>query len=169
MINSYKREMLEIETAVVAQDKQVKSSVNKVKKALKDTVDLDGLTSKMLLKYRDMIYGKATSHIEMLTKDKGRSQQTSQFNTALNDKFNNMDMTATLTDAKKLHHRGQKRPRHPSGRPRLPSEQLGAKATAAGHEASLVLRCGALQHSLLPKAQNIDNLPIQGGKVNVLG
>jgi hypothetical protein len=100
MINSYKREMLEIETAVVAQDKQVKSSVNKVKKALKDTVDLDGLTSKMLLKYRDMIYGKATSHIEMLSKDKGRSQQTSQFNTALNDKFNNMDMTATLTDAK---------------------------------------------------------------------
>jgi len=73
MINSFKKEMLEIETAVVAQDKQVKSSVNKVKKALKDTVDLDGLTTKMLLKYRDMLSGKATSRVEYLVKDKGRS------------------------------------------------------------------------------------------------
>jgi hypothetical protein len=49
--------------------------VNKVKKALKDTVDLDGLTSKMLLKYRDMINAKATNHIETLTKEGGKRTQ----------------------------------------------------------------------------------------------
>ena len=54
--------MLEIETAVVAQDKQVKSSVNKVKKAVKDTVDLDGLTSKMLLNKKT---NRLTNKLEM--------------------------------------------------------------------------------------------------------
>lgn len=47
--------MLDIESAVMALDKQIKSSAQKVKKALKETVDLDQLGLKMILKYQNML------------------------------------------------------------------------------------------------------------------
>lgn len=50
-IQSFKKEMKEIETSCLVIEKQIKSSVVKIKKALKETVDLDNLGLKMLLKY----------------------------------------------------------------------------------------------------------------------
>lgn len=51
MIQSHKQEMKDIESQVLVQDKQIKSTVIKIKKALKETVDLDNLGLKMLWKY----------------------------------------------------------------------------------------------------------------------
>lgn len=47
--------MKEIESAVMLRDKQIKSSAVKIKKALKDTVDLDNLGVKMMLKYSNFL------------------------------------------------------------------------------------------------------------------
>jgi hypothetical protein len=43
--------MKDIESSCLVIEKQIKSSVVKIKKALKETVDLDNLGLKMLLKY----------------------------------------------------------------------------------------------------------------------
>lgn len=50
-IQSFKKEMKDIESSCLVIEKQMKSSVVKIKKALKETVDLDNLGLKMLLKY----------------------------------------------------------------------------------------------------------------------
>ena len=51
MINNYKQEIKDIETTVQVQDKQIKSTSVKIKKALKETIDVSSLGGKMLLKY----------------------------------------------------------------------------------------------------------------------
>lgn len=50
-IQMFKKEMREIEAAVQAQDKNIKSTAVKVKKALRETVELDSLGLKVLQKY----------------------------------------------------------------------------------------------------------------------
>lgn len=51
----YKKEMKEIEVAVQSQDKNIKSTSAKVKKALRETVELDSLGVKVLQKYQKFL------------------------------------------------------------------------------------------------------------------
>ena len=50
-IMSFRQEMKAIESHVTAKDKQIKSTVERLNKALKHTVDLEDLDSKCILKY----------------------------------------------------------------------------------------------------------------------
>lgn len=47
----FKKEMREIDAAVISQDKNIKNMATKVKKALRETVELDSLGLKVLHKY----------------------------------------------------------------------------------------------------------------------
>jgi len=47
-IQLYKKEMREIEASVVSQDRNIKTTAAKVKKALRETVELDSLGLKVL-------------------------------------------------------------------------------------------------------------------------
>lgn len=68
--------MKEIESQVMLRDKQIKSSAVKIKKALKDTVDLENLGVKMMLKYSNFLQQKVNFHIEAFSQSKaGRSQK----------------------------------------------------------------------------------------------
>lgn len=51
MYERHKNEMVSIEQAVVNQDKDIKNKANKVKKVLRETVELEGLQYKVLQKY----------------------------------------------------------------------------------------------------------------------
>jgi hypothetical protein len=50
-IQLYKKEMLEIQANVQGSDRAIKSNTVKVKKALRETVELDSLGLKVLQKY----------------------------------------------------------------------------------------------------------------------
>lgn len=56
--------MKEIEAAVQAQDKNIKSTATKVKKALRETVELDSLGLKVLQKYQKFLSHKVNLKIE---------------------------------------------------------------------------------------------------------
>lgn len=60
----FKKEMREIEASVVAQDKYIKGTTNKVKKALRETVELDSLGLKVLQKYSTFLQHKVTLKVE---------------------------------------------------------------------------------------------------------
>lgn len=60
----YKKEMREIETAVQAQDKNIKNTAAKVKKALRETVELDSLGLKVLQKYQKFLQHKVSLRVE---------------------------------------------------------------------------------------------------------
>ena len=51
-IVSFREEMKGIEAHVTAKDKQIKSTVERLNRALKRTVDLEDLDSKCILKYQ---------------------------------------------------------------------------------------------------------------------
>jgi len=63
-IQQFKKEMREIEAAVQAQDKNIKSSSAKVKKALRETVELDSLGLKVLQKYQKFLQHKVSIKVE---------------------------------------------------------------------------------------------------------
>jgi len=87
--------MKEIESAVMLRDKQIKSSAVKIKKALKDTVDLDNLGVKMMLKYSNFLQQKVNSHIEAFSQSKaGRSHKQS----TLKEDTLDINITFNLTD-----------------------------------------------------------------------
>jgi len=56
--------MREIEAAVQAQDKNIKSTSAKVKKALRETVELDSLGLKVLQKYQKFLQHKVSIKVE---------------------------------------------------------------------------------------------------------
>lgn len=56
--------MREIETAVQAQDKNIKNTAAKVKKALRETVELDSLGLKVLQKYQKFLQHKVSLRVE---------------------------------------------------------------------------------------------------------
>lgn len=56
--------MREIETSVLAQDKNIKATATKVKKALRETVELDSLGLKVLQKYQKFLSHKVNLKIE---------------------------------------------------------------------------------------------------------
>lgn len=60
----FKKEMREIEAAVQAQDKNIKSTAVKVKKALRETVELDSLGLKVLQKYQKFLQHKVNIKID---------------------------------------------------------------------------------------------------------
>lgn len=62
-IQMFKKEMREIEAAVQAQDKNIKSTAVKVKKALRETVELDSLGLKVLQKYQKFLQHKVSLKI----------------------------------------------------------------------------------------------------------
>jgi len=63
-IQQFKKEMREIEAAVQAQDKNIKSTSAKVKKALRETVELDSLGLKVLQKYQKFLQHKVSIKVE---------------------------------------------------------------------------------------------------------
>lgn len=63
-IQMFKKEMREIEASVVAQDKYIRGTSNKVKKALRETVELDSLGLKVLQKYSTFLQHKVTLKVE---------------------------------------------------------------------------------------------------------
>jgi len=56
--------MREIEAAVLSQDKNIKSTATKVKKALRETVELDSLGLKVLQKYQKFLQHKVSLKVE---------------------------------------------------------------------------------------------------------
>lgn len=60
---AHKKEMKEIEAQVSVLDKQIKASAVKIKKAVKETVDLDNLGLKMLIKYQNFLQYKVDSEL----------------------------------------------------------------------------------------------------------
>jgi hypothetical protein len=56
--------MKEIELAVQAQDRNIKSTAAKVKKALRETVELDSLGLKVLQKYQKFLQHKVGFKVE---------------------------------------------------------------------------------------------------------
>jgi len=65
--------MKDIESAVVAQDKNIKSMATRVKKALRETVELDSLSVKVLTKYQKFLQHRVNLRIEE-SKLNGQSQ-----------------------------------------------------------------------------------------------
>lgn len=60
---AHKKEMKDIEAQVSVLDKQIKASVVKIKKAVKETVDLDNLGLKMLVKYQNFLQYKVDTEL----------------------------------------------------------------------------------------------------------
>lgn len=56
--------MKDIEQAVITQDRNIKSMATKVKKALRETVELDSLGVKVLTKYQKFLQHKVNLKIE---------------------------------------------------------------------------------------------------------
>lgn len=56
--------MKEIELSVLAQDKNIKNTTVKVKKALRETVELDNLGLKVLQKYQKFLQHKVNVKVE---------------------------------------------------------------------------------------------------------
>lgn len=56
--------MREIDAAVLAQDKNIKATATKVKKALRETVELDSLGLKVLQKYQKFLSHKVSLKLE---------------------------------------------------------------------------------------------------------
>jgi hypothetical protein len=60
---AHKKEMKDIEAQVSVLDKQIKASAVKIKKAVKETVDLDNLGLKMLVKYQNFLQYKVDTEL----------------------------------------------------------------------------------------------------------
>lgn len=60
---AHKKEMKDIEAQVSVLDKQIKASAVKIKKAVKETVDLDNLGLKMLVKYQNFLQYKVETEL----------------------------------------------------------------------------------------------------------
>ena len=56
--------MRALEQAVVNQDRSIKASMDKIKKALREAVELDGLSGKMMQKYLKFLKHKVDTEIE---------------------------------------------------------------------------------------------------------
>ena len=65
--------MREIESAVQAQDKNIKSTAGKVKKALRETVELDSLGLKVLQKYQKFLQHKVSLRVEESKQNGGKT------------------------------------------------------------------------------------------------
>jgi len=60
---AHKKEMKDIEAQISVLDKQIKASAVKIKKAVKETVDLDNLGLKMLVKYQNFLQYKVDTEL----------------------------------------------------------------------------------------------------------
>lgn len=82
--------MTRLQQYLIIKDKEMKKTTSRVTKAMRETVDIDGLADKVFTKYFKFIQTKATtqgSHLEIKINKKGRADTRAKANNAApNDK-----------------------------------------------------------------------------------
>ena len=65
-IESMRPTMLQLQQYLITKDKEMKKTYSRVNKAMKETVDLDGLNEKILHKYLKFLQTKGSAPLERL-------------------------------------------------------------------------------------------------------